>query len=284
MVSYIAPVAHQLGLEKEKTERLESEIKRLNGELIKTRLENDALRKQLGMTPKPSRLHLRPTAASANRTRSAALVATPKPPPATLCKGNSGKTYIFNDANLVDVTHMIGADLRADWGSMYSFHQATVSSSRKTRSKVIKANPRSSTPIETESAFEPDELESTTFTESDDEEDTTTLLDDVSETTDSVEPTLALEKITRLHEVWQNKALSFVKIPSDIGWDLMTEAHHVIAKGAFYDYSKKHVPELQRKKFPGGKQEVLLEYHRIDEYISHIPMPPLENHFNTTSK
>ncbi|KAK7961918.1 uncharacterized protein PG986_002743 [Apiospora aurea] len=170
MVCYIAPAAHLLGLEKEKNERLEAEVKHLNEELVKAKLEIDSLRRQSRKTSKcsnkPSRSssaaiakqistpsYLRPTAASNNRTKPAEPIVTTKPPPPTLCKGNSGRIYAFDDAKLVDVTHRTGLDPGDRWHWIHSSHRPTQSSYEKVRLKVHRANPRtrrSSTPESTE--------------------------------------------------------------------------------------------------------------------------------------
>ncbi|KAK8016665.1 hypothetical protein PG993_014854 [Apiospora rasikravindrae] len=82
-----------------------------------------------------------------------------------------------------------------------------------------------------------------------------------------------LEKRTRLHDNgWNAKSHIYVRIPSVVGWSLLTEAYD-LAQGAVHDFSKSHLRRLWKAKFRGGRHEVRLESDEIESILGYWDIP-----------
>ncbi|KAK7914158.1 hypothetical protein PG985_011861 [Apiospora marii] len=293
MVCYIAPAAHQLGLEKEKTERLERDNKRLKGEVARLKLENAALERALGKVPKKKphsaqsvtagnnvqhlttvvqHPYARPTVASTNRVKSTGTIATPKPHSTTLCQGTTGRVYTFNDGRLIEVTHRTGENMRdfhaRDNGNKHGYTRATVSSSQKVK-LCAPATPCSDDADWGDRIHRLGSESSTTTVAETGNESAVVPTDTLNERIFDLNRYSTLEHVTRLHDaIWKSQASCYVKIPSNVGWHLLSEALE-LAQETFYEFCKRYVPRLRRRQFPGGKHEIRFEYDTIESYVGY---------------
>lgn len=298
MVCYIAPLAHQLRLEKEKNGRLEEE----NGLL---KLKIGALEQQLHelsnsgarsgtpsstcasavakVSPKPSqKSYLRPTVSSSNRSKTAEPVEEEKTAPPKVdvryFKSEKGFTYVYDDGRLVDVTHLTGVVSRdfcltqLGHRNPTRYMQDTESSYRKIWKSWEHGFSDWGNAFDSSASY----YYSNTSTWVDSCQDETQPADDDPDETAAPEPESKkeiLEQETRYDDSsWENEAASYVGIPSTIGYQLLDEALD-LAKMAFHDFCKENLPLLWKRKFQDGYTEVRFEWDTNESYLRYWNIP-----------
>ncbi|KAK7984378.1 26S proteasome subunit RPN7 [Apiospora arundinis] len=282
MVCYITPLSHQLRLEKEKNERLEKENAELKLKLetlehqmkvsskstntLSTKRANDAITAKSKDFPPKS--YLRATVSSSKRSKPVEpadeeKTATPKFD-ITYHRDAEGRVYAYDDGRLIEVTHLTGLITRHECITSWvhkptSYMQDTESS----RQKVVSVWRTRKSGASWASSWDcmPTLVDSV---REDSPHDTHTPVE-----TPAPEPknkTRILEKATRFYDCsWENEAASKVIIPASIGERLLSEALE-LGKMAFYDFCKKNVPDLWKRRFQDSHKEVKFEYDENNVY------------------
>ncbi|KAK6859607.1 hypothetical protein PG995_003243 [Apiospora arundinis] len=285
MVCYIPPLSHQLGLEKQKNDRLEREIGVLKHKVqdLEQQLSqalkdasgpsnSDACVEVTEQAPAPGpaqKSYLRPTVSSSIRSKLTETVdermsLTTKAGVVVYYKSATGRIYTYDDGRLVHITHRTGIDPRK-LPSLGWYDTTLPGFLKDTKSSLSKRNWSHLCRRPVSSGFQDESTRDTLELVNVDQYEPLKGYEPPEEEPDQPQ-FKSLEKETRFDDgiSWSTGARN-VFIPNAEGYRLLGEALN-LAKGAFYDICKMKQRRIYRRRLRGGRQKVRFEYDTNREH------------------